>query len=120
MVHRYSEARRPLSELWRLIWPDVVISMVDVSVHDPMVSRLPTTTVIDVEAPLDQARAGEMQVEYLASRVTGTLGTPTRPLPMSARWLMNGSTGSAERYPRRIGPEACWARSDWRQPDEED
>ncbi len=82
MVHRYLEA------------------MVGVSVHDPMVSRLPQTTVIEVEALLDQARAGEMQVEYLASKGHRHLGY-AYPADTNVRIVaeerLNGSRAACKR-----------------------
>jgi DNA-binding LacI/PurR family transcriptional regulator len=68
VVHRYSEEIRPLTDLWSVLSPDVVVLMggMPASVQTSIPQAM--SKFVQVQPLLNQHRAGEMQVEYLARK----------------------------------------------------
>ncbi|MET4639829.1 LacI family DNA-binding transcriptional regulator [Mycetocola sp. 2940] len=67
MVHRFDEKTRPLSELWGLVAPDLIVSMGGMAVPS-LPSAASPIRLVGVEGLFPHRRAGAMQIEYLHSR----------------------------------------------------
>ncbi|SCL28924.1 DNA-binding transcriptional regulator, LacI/PurR family [Micromonospora pallida] len=68
LIHRYSEQVRPLSELWPMVAPALVVSMGGLSVPEMSSIQDSRAKLVGVQGLFPHERAGEMQVEYLHSR----------------------------------------------------
>ena len=73
MVHRYDENLKPLSELWGLVAPELIVSMGGLPVPEKPSAASPVK-VVGVQGIFPHRKAGEMQVEYLHSRGHRSMG----------------------------------------------
>ncbi len=74
LAHRFDESLRPLSDLWGLISPNVVVAMGGLTVPEQAIIEDSHAKFVRSHGIVPQDRAGEMQVEYLYSRGHRVLG----------------------------------------------
>jgi DNA-binding LacI/PurR family transcriptional regulator len=67
MVHRFDDNTRSISELWGLLSPDLIVSMGGMPIPE-LPSAASPVRLIGVQGLFNHKRAGEMQIEYLASK----------------------------------------------------
>jgi DNA-binding LacI/PurR family transcriptional regulator len=116
LVHRYSEELRPLPELWRLVAPDVVVSMGGLSVSEADSLRGARAQLISVQSLFDHTRAGEMQAEYLVGKGHRRLGY-AYPSEGNVRSIAEERLAGTRLACRRLGvPPPAVMRVDRRHP----
>lgn len=101
MVHRFDEKTRPLSELWGLVAPDLIVSMGGMAVPE-LPSELSPVKLIGVQGLFPHQRAGEMQIEYLASKGHRRIGYAELDNPRVAL-ISRERRGGAELVQQRLG-----------------
>lgn len=73
MVHRFEQDARPLTELWGLVAPELIVSMAGLRLDD--LTDLPPSVKLErIQGVFPHGRAGRMQVEYLHSKGHRRLG----------------------------------------------
>jgi DNA-binding LacI/PurR family transcriptional regulator len=74
LAHRFDESVRPLSELWGLVSPNVVVAMGGLTLPEQEIIEESHAKLVRIHGIVDQSRAGEMQVDYLYSKGHRRLG----------------------------------------------
>lgn len=100
IVHRYVDTDGPEADVWRLLAPDVVVSMVMRAAGISAAIRDAGIPVVEVDQLLDNRRAGEMQADYLYSRGHRHLGYayPVSPrVALMARERLQGTQHACAR-----------------------
>ncbi|WP_432990581.1 LacI family DNA-binding transcriptional regulator [Dactylosporangium sp. CA-233914] len=100
LIHRYSEQVRPLSELWPMVAPALVVSMGGLSVPEMSSIHDSRAKLVGVQGVFPHERAGEMQVEYLHSRGHRRIGYafPANPgVELIASERLTGARRACER-----------------------
>jgi len=112
LAHRFDEAVRPLSELWGLVSPNVVVAMGGLTVPEESVITDSHAKLVRTHGIVHQDLAGEMQVDYLASRGHRRLGYAFADAP-SVRLVAEERLLGARRAVQRLGlPELAVATID--------
>jgi DNA-binding LacI/PurR family transcriptional regulator len=102
LVHRYHEEEQPLSSLWKLLTPTVVVAMGGLSLPDLSSIRQSSVGFVRVQGMLPHARAGEMQVDHLCGRNHRRIGY-AYPANPSVELMAKARLAGARRAARRHG-----------------
>jgi DNA-binding LacI/PurR family transcriptional regulator len=93
LAHRYDGDLRPMTELWGLVSPALVVTMGGLALSDEEAIALAQTKLVRAHGLMPNERIGRMQAGYLASREHTRLGYafPTDPaIELIARERLEG------------------------------
>lgn len=100
LAHRFDESTRPLSELWGLVSPALVVAMGGLTVPEQTLIKGSNAKFMRVHGIVPQEKAGEMQADYLCSQGHRVLGYafPSAPsLELVATERLNGVRTACKR-----------------------
>lgn len=117
LAHRFDESERPLSELWGLVSPNVVVAMGGMTLPEESVITDSDAKLVRAHGIVHQDHAGEMQVEYLHSRRHRRLAYAFAVDP-SVRLVAEERFAGAKRATKLLGlPDLAVAEIDTDNPD---